>query len=147
MHRHSVPAAAQHCTAPAALATLLAGGIPLVSAAETAVKSVGNRYLSRRIVPAIDEVRQGMAFYAALEKTTVFTHLAIDMIKVGEATGSLDEMLNSVSDYFDEIIETKVQRLLTLIEPILLVVMGFIIGVILISIYLPMFSAFGQIGR
>lgn len=129
------------------LATLLAGGIPLVAAAETAVKSVGNRYLSRRIVPAIDEVRQGMAFHAALEKTTVFTHLAIDMIKVGEATGSLDEMLNSVSDYFDEIIETKVQRLLTLIEPILLVVMGFIIGVILISIYLPMFSAFGQIGR
>lgn len=129
------------------LATLLSGGIPLVSAAETAVKAVGNRYMQRRIGPAIDDVRQGMAFHAALERTTVFTHLAIDMIKVGEATGSLDEMLNSVSDYIDEIVETKVQRLLTLIEPVLLVIMGIVIGVILISIYLPMFSAFSQVGR
>ena len=129
------------------LATLLAGGIPLVTAAETAVKSVGNTYMSRRIEPAIDHVRQGMAFHAALDKTTVFTHLAIDMIKVGEATGSLDEMLNSVSDYIDEIVETKVQRLLTMIEPVLLVVMGVVIGLILVSIYLPMFSAFGQIGK
>jgi type IV pilus assembly protein PilC len=129
------------------LATLLAGGIPLVTAAETAVKAVGNKYMARKIEPAIDDVRQGMAFYAALEKTTVFTHMSIDMIKVGEATGALDEMLNSVSDYVDEIVETKVQRLLTLIEPVLLVIMGIIVGVILISIYLPMFSAFSQIGR
>ncbi len=129
------------------LATLLAGGIPLVSAAETAVKAVGNRYMSNRIVPAIDEVRQGTSFHVALDRTKIFNHLAIDMIKVGEATGSLDEMLNSVADYFDEIIETKVQRLLTMIEPILLVIMGVVIGVILISIYLPMFSAFSQIGR
>lgn len=129
------------------LATLLSGGIPLVAAAETAVRAVGNRYMARRIVPAIDDVRQGMAFYAALEKTTVFTHMSIDMIKVGEATGALDEMLNSVSDYIDEIVETKVQRLLTLIEPVLLVVMGIVIGAILISIYLPMFSAFSQIGK
>lgn len=129
------------------LATLLAGGIPLVTAAETAVKAVGNKYMARRIEPAIDDVRQGMAFYAALEKTTVFTHMSIDMIKVGEATGALDEMLNSVSDYIDELVETKVQRMLTLIEPLLLVIMGVVIGLILISIYLPMFSAFSQIGR
>lgn len=129
------------------LATLLAGGIPLVAAAETAVKAVGNRYMAKSIGPAIDDVRQGMAFYAALEKTGVFTHMSIDMIKVGEATGALDEMLNSVSDYIDELVETKVQRLLTLIEPVLLVVMGFVIGAILISIYLPMFSAFSQIGK
>lgn len=129
------------------LATLLSGGIPLVAAAETAVKAVGNRYMAKSIAPAIDNVRQGMAFHAALDRTGVFTHMSIDMIKVGEATGALDEMLNSVSEYIDEIVETKVQRLLTLIEPVLLVVMGFIIGAILISIYLPMFSAFSQIGR
>lgn len=130
-----------------ALATLLAGGIPLVTAAETAVRAVGNRFIGNRIEPAIDRVRQGMAFHQALEKTGVFTHIAIDMIKVGEATGGLDEMLTSVSDYFDEIVETRVQRLLTLIEPIMLVIMGAIIGLILVSIYLPMFSAFSQIGR
>lgn len=129
------------------LATLLSGGIPLVAAAETAVKAVGNRYMAKSVEPAIDNVRQGMAFHAALDRTGVFTHMSIDMIKVGEATGALDEMLNSVSEYIDEIVETKVQRLLTLIEPVLLVVMGFIIGAILISIYLPMFSAFSQIGR
>jgi type IV pilus assembly protein PilC len=130
-----------------ALATLISGGIPLVTAAETAVQAVGNRYIAGRIEPSIDHVRQGLAFHHALEKTGIFPHMSIDMIKVGEATGQLDEMLTSVSDYLDEIVETRVQRLLTVIEPIMLVVMGAIIAVILISIYLPMFGAFSQIGK
>ena len=67
------------------------------------------------------------------------------MIKVGEETGSLDEMLTSVSDYFDERVETKVQRLLTLVEPIMLIVMGILVSLLLISIYLPMFGALGQV--
>ena len=129
------------------LSILIAGGIPLVSGLETAVSAVGNTKVRSDIRPAIDDVRQGGAFNEALERTETFPHLSIDMVKVGEATGSLDEMLSSVSDYFDEHVETKVARLLTLVEPVMLVVMGVLISVILISIYLPMFSAIGQVGQ
>ena len=128
------------------MSTLLAGGIPLISALETVVHAVGNFYISERIRPAIDQVRQGQAFHVALDRTGVFPKISIDMIKVGEATGSLDEMLSSVSDYFDERVETKVQRLLTLIEPLMLIVMGALIALLLISIYLPMFGALSQVG-
>lgn len=129
------------------LSTLLAGGIPLVSALDTAVQAVGNRHVSGSIAPVIDEVRQGQPFNEALDRTRAFPNLAIDMIKVGEATGSLDDMLNSVSDYFDETVETRVQRLLTLVEPIMLVVMGALVALLLISIYLPMFGALSQVGN
>ncbi len=127
------------------LSTLIAGGIPLVSGLETSTSAVSNAYISESLRPSVDDVRQGQAFHAALDRTAVFPKLAIDMIKVGEATGSLDTMLTSVSDYFDERVETRVQRLLTLVEPIMLIVMGIIVALLLISIYLPMFGALGQV--
>ena len=127
------------------LSTLIAGGIPLVSAFETSTEAVSNAHISGSIEPAIDDVRQGTAFHEALEKTGVFPHMSIDMIKVGEATGSLDEMLGSVADYFDEKIETRIQRMLSLVEPAMLIIMGLLIGVLLVSIYLPMFSALSQV--
>jgi type IV pilus assembly protein PilC len=74
----------------------------------------------------------------------VFTELAVDMVQVGEATGALDEMLSNVSDFLDEQVETRMQRLLTLIEPAMLVFMGIVVGTILISLYLPLFSALSQ---
>lgn len=129
------------------LATLLSGGIPLVTALDTAVNAVGNSHIRTAVSPVIENVTRGEAFHESLEETAVFPHIAIDMIKVGEATGSLDEMLNSVSDYFDEAIETKVDRLLTLVEPVMLVVMGFLVALLLVSIYLPMFGAFSQVGN
>jgi type IV pilus assembly protein PilC len=126
------------------LSTLLSGGIPLVPALEIAVGGVGNAYVRHRITPNIQLVREGKAFHVALEQSEVFTDMAIDMIKVGESTGSLDEMLSSVSDFLDEQIETRMQRLLSLIEPLMLVFMGIIVAIILISIYLPLFSSLGQ---
>ncbi|MEL7060480.1 MAG: type II secretion system F family protein [Acidobacteriota bacterium] len=128
-------------------ATLVAGGIPLVPAMETAMQAVTNTSISDRVLPALDEVRQGKPLNVSLEETNVFPALAIDMIKVGEATGALDEMLTSVADYFDEHIATRVERVLALVEPVMLVFMGCLIGVLLVSIYLPMFSAIGQVGR
>ncbi|MCG8460796.1 MAG: type II secretion system F family protein [Holophagales bacterium] len=128
------------------LSTLIAGGIPLVSGLETATQGVSNRHIRSKVEPSVDDVRQGSSFYAALERTGVFPHMAIDMIKVGEATGSLDEMLSSVSDYFDEFVETRVQRLLSLVEPAMLIIMGLLISLLLISIYLPMFGALSQVG-
>jgi type IV pilus assembly protein PilC len=126
------------------LSTLLAGGIPLVPAFEIAVSSVGNLYVRSKLEPTIQMVREGKPFYAALEASGVFTEMAIDMVKVGETTGSLDEMLTSVSDFLDEQVETRMQRVLSLIEPLMLVFMGLIVATILVSIYLPMFSVLGQ---
>jgi type IV pilus assembly protein PilC len=126
------------------LATLLSGGIPLVPSFEIGIASVGNAYVRSKIAPTIQMVREGKPFYAALETSEIFTDMSIDMVKVGEATGSLDEMLNSVSDFLDEQIETRMQRLLSLVEPIMLVFMGLIIAILLISIYLPMYSMLGS---
>jgi type IV pilus assembly protein PilC len=126
------------------LSTLLSGGIPLVPAFEIAISSVGNAFVRSRIEPTVQMVREGKPFHAALETSEIFTDMAIDMVKVGEATGSLDEMLSSVADFLDEQVETRMQRLLSLVEPMMLVFMGLIIAILLISIYLPMFSMLGS---
>lgn len=127
------------------LATLLTGGMPLVPALEIAVEAVGNAAIRAELAPRIQMVREGRPFWLMLDESEVFPPMAIDMVKVGEATGSLDEMLSNVSDLFDEQAETRLQRLLTLVEPVMLVVMGVIIAVLLISIYLPLFSALGTV--
>ncbi len=126
------------------LSTLLSGGIPLVQALEISVSSVGNAWARKVLAPTIQEVREGQAFYAALEKTEFFEPLEVDMVKVGEATGSLDQMLASVSEFLDEQVETRMARLLQLVEPVMLVLMGFIVATLLVSIYMPLFSSLSR---
>ncbi len=126
------------------LATLLSGGIPLVPAFEIGVSAVGNSFVRSRLEPNIQLVREGKPFHQALEQSEIFTDMAVDMVKVGEATGSLDEMLTSVADFLDEQIETRMQRLLSMVEPLMLVFMGIIIAILLIAIYLPLFTMLGQ---
>ena len=127
------------------LATLLHGGLPLAAALETAASAVTNRFLHQRAVALGPRIREGAAFHVALEESEVFTDLAIDMVKVGEATGALDEMVNSVSDFLDEDVETRTERLLSLVEPVMLVVMGCTIALLVLSMYLPLFSVLGQV--
>lgn len=138
LHRFSL---AEVCRS---LSTLLSGGIPLVPAFEIAIASVGNAYVRSRLEPTVQLVREGKPFHGALEQSQVFTDMSIDMVKVGEATGSLDEMLSNVADFLDEQIETRMQRLLSLVEPMMLVFMGIMIAILLVAIYLPLFSALGQ---
>ena len=128
-----------------ALATLLTGGMPLVPALEIAAAAVGNASIRAALIPRIQMVREGKPFHVMLEDSGVVPAMAIDMVKVGEATGSLDEMLGNVSDLFDEQAETRLQRMLTLVEPVMLVFMGVVIGILLISIYLPLFQAMGTV--
>jgi type IV pilus assembly protein PilC len=126
------------------LGTLLSGGMPLVPSLEISITAVGNAHIRERLEPTIQEVREGEAFYRSLERSGVFTDLAVDMVEVGEATGALDEMLSNVADFLDEQVELRMQRILTLIEPAMLVFMGIVIGAILVSLYLPLFSALSQ---
>jgi type IV pilus assembly protein PilC len=127
------------------LATLLGGGLPLVPAFEIAAQAVGNAAVRDAIEPRIRLVREGKAFHEAIEESGMFPPMAIDMAKVGEATGALDEMLGNIAGFFDDRVETRLQRILALVEPAMLVFMGLVVAVILLSLYLPLFGALGQI--
>jgi type IV pilus assembly protein PilC len=127
------------------LATLVGAGTPLVPALEIAAGAVANQRVSLAVASAVPRVREGAELWRSLEDTEVFTSLAIEMIKVGEATGALEEMLTNTSDFYDEAIEAQLQRIVTLIEPIILVVMGGVVATLLLSIYLPMFTILSNI--
>ena len=127
------------------LSTLLSGGLPLVQALDIATGAVGNAWVRVKLAPAIGRVREGTALHQALAETGQAPPIVLDMVQVGEATGALDAMLSNASEFLDDEVETRMQRLLQLIEPILLVVVGGLVAVLLVSVYLPIFSALSQI--
>ena len=122
------------------LGTLLAGGTPMVPAIEIASQSVTNKLVSTRIESIVQNVREGEPLWRSLDNTGVISDLAVEMIKVGESTGALTEMLNNVSEFYDEEIEARLNRLVAAIEPVILVIMGGVIGVLLYAFYLPLFQ-------
>jgi type IV pilus assembly protein PilC len=122
------------------LATLLGGGIPLVNALEISVRSMSNRHLARELDQVRLRVQEGSSFSGALLARGVLPDVAVKMVEVGESTGALQEMLNSVADFYDEEIETAVSRFITIIEPALLIIMGIVIAVVVLSLYLPIFE-------
>ncbi len=133
---------AEYCRS---LSTLLSGGMPLVPSMEISGRAVSNLFVRERISPTVQQVREGKALHEALDGTGIVTDLAIDMVKVGEATGSLDVMLTNIADFFDEEVELRMQRILSLVEPLMLVIMGCLVAALLISVYMPMFNAMGGI--
>ncbi|HEY6359558.1 MAG TPA: type II secretion system F family protein [Vicinamibacterales bacterium] len=122
------------------LATLLGGGIPLVNALEIVVRSMSNRHLGAELEEITRRVREGQSFAGAMLARKVFPDVAVKMVEVGEQTGALQEMLNSLADFYDEEIETEVGRFITIIEPALLVIMGLVIALVVIALYLPLFE-------
>ncbi len=128
------------------LATLLGGGIPLVNALDIASRSTGNRYLGAELGIVAQKVREGQGFAATLLERRTVPDVAIKMIEVGESTGALQEMLNSLADFYDEEIETAVARFVTLIEPALLVIMGIVIASVVLALYMPIFQLTSVLG-
>jgi type IV pilus assembly protein PilC len=122
------------------LATLLGGGLPLVNALDIAAKSVGNQYMAGQLEIVSSRVREGESLAAALEKRRVFPEVAVKMAEVGESTGALQDMLNTVADFYDEEIATNMDRFVTLVEPALLVIMGIVIAGLLLALYMPLFQ-------
>jgi type IV pilus assembly protein PilC len=127
------------------LSTLLTGGLPLVPSLETAARSISSRKVSKAVFDSVSTVREGKSLAESLSKTGVFPDLAAEMITVGEQTGALPQMLNSVAEFFEEDVATALAASLSLIEPAILIVMGVVVVFILISLYLPIFSL-GQAG-
>ena len=136
------PIAQMFATSQAArtLATLLGGGIPLVNAIDVSARSIGNQYMAQQLTTAAQQVREGRALAAAMMQSGAFPDVAIKMVEVGESTGALQEMLNSLSEFYDEEIETSLTRFITIVEPTLLVIMGIIIAALLLSLYMPLFN-------
>jgi type IV pilus assembly protein PilC len=122
------------------LSTLLVGGIPLVQAMETAADSLNTPLLKRAVEAAGKSVREGQPLSGSLRQSKLFPALAIDMIEVGESTGALPSMLNSVAEFFEEDVNTKMAAALSLIEPAIMIVMGGVVAFVLIALYLPIFS-------
>jgi type IV pilus assembly protein PilC len=128
------------------LATLLGGGIPLVNALEIAGRALSNRHLAAEIEEVTRRVREGESFAGALLARGVLPDVAVKMVEVGESTGALQEMLNSLADFYDEEIETEVARFITLIEPVILVIMGIVIAAVVLALYMPLFELSSVIG-
>jgi type IV pilus assembly protein PilC len=125
------------------LATLLTGGLPLVPSLETAARSIESRQIAKAVYSSVETVREGKGLSVSLERTKVFPELSIEMIEVGESTGALPQMLNSVAEFFEEDVETSLAAIMSLIEPVILVVMGVVVVIVLIALYLPIFSMAG----
>ena len=122
------------------LSTLLQGGLPLVPAMETAGSSMSSRRIVKGIMRAGTRVREGQGLAGSLEEQKVFPDLAVEMIEVGESTGALPAMLNSVAEFYEEDVQTALGAAMALIEPLILIIMAIFVGGVLISLYLPIFT-------
>ncbi len=122
------------------LSTLLQGGLPLVPAMETAGSSMSSRRILKGVMRAGVRVREGQGLAPSLEEQKVFPELAVEMIEVGESTGALPAMLNSVAEFYEEDVQTALGAAMALIEPIILIIMAIFVGGVLISLYLPIFT-------
>jgi type IV pilus assembly protein PilC len=125
------------------LSTLLTGGLPLVPSLETAARSIESKQIAKAVFSGVESVREGKGLAQSLALTKVFPELSIEMIEVGESTGALPQMLNSVAEFFEEDVQTRLAAIMSLIEPIILIVMGAVVVIILIALYLPILSLGG----
>lgn len=128
------------------LGTLLSSGVSILEALEITAKTAGNRVVHDAIRKAVVSIAEGDTITAPLKETGVFPPMVTQMIAVGEKTGGLDEMLNKIADFYDEEVDAAVSSLTSIIEPVIIVIMGIVIGGILIAMYLPMFDIIGKIG-
>jgi type IV pilus assembly protein PilC len=128
------------------LGVLLGGGTPMVPALQTSTTSISNLYIAELFRNCVREVQEGRALSEALDDTGMMPDLALAMMRVGESTGALPEMLEHTSGFFDEEIEFSLARLVTLFEPLILVVMGIIVAGLLLAVYYPLLTTVSKIG-
>jgi type IV pilus assembly protein PilC len=128
------------------LGTLLSSGVSILEALEITAKTAGNRVVHDAIKRSVVSIAEGDTITAPLKESGVFPPMVTQMISVGEKTGGLDEMLNKIADFYDEEVDAAVGALTSIIEPVVIVLMGIVIGGILIAMYLPMFDIIGKIG-
>jgi type IV pilus assembly protein PilC len=124
------------------LSTLIAGGIPLVSSVEISARAVGNLVFEAEMLGVAQRVREGGSLWESLDRTGLMTDMSIEMIKVGESTGAMEEMLSNVSNFYDEEIDSSLTTVVNLMEPLMLVFMAGVVSVMLMAIYLPLIRSY-----
>ena len=122
------------------LGTLIKSGVPILQGLETVAKTAGNKIIEKAIYSSRDSIKEGGRIADPLKKANIFPPMVIQMIGVGEETGGLDNMLNKIADFYDQEVDTAVKGLTSMIEPLIMVIMGFVIGAIVIAMFMPMFS-------
>lgn len=126
--------------------TLTRSGVPILSSLDIVCNTVGNQVIANAVAAATSEIKQGGMMSIALQKANVFPALAIQMISIGEETGELDAMMMKVADFYEDEVEQAVKALTSIIEPLMMVAIAGMVGVILLSMYLPMFAVFDALG-
>jgi len=124
------------------LGTLTASGVPILQALEITAKTAGNRVVSDPMKEVGERVREGQPLATPLAKTGVFPIMVTQMLAVGEETGSMDQMLHKLADFYDDEISARLKALTSIIEPLMMIMVGVIVGIVVISMYLPMFKIF-----
>jgi len=122
------------------LSTLLASGIPLLQAMDIVARVIGNRIIAEGILGAKDELRKGYSLAGPIRRIGIFPPMVDSMIKIGEESGALDDVLRRTADFYDEEVEVAIQKMTTMLEPLMIVVMALVIGFIVIAMILPMFD-------
>lgn len=128
------------------LATVIGSGIPIVESLKMSVGTLNNRVLERRLLEAVVKIEEGMSLSSAIESARIMPPLALRMLGVGESTGSLEEMLGDIAEYFEGEIDARLHLLTTAIEPAIMIVMGLVVGIIIVTMYLPVFKIAGTVG-
>jgi len=127
------------------LSALLTGGLPLVNAMEVSAASVSNRAMAAAVAKAVPQIREGRSLTVALESTEMVENLALELVKVGEQTGALADMLTAVADFYDDELAGRVAAVMALAEPVMLVLMAVVVAGMLLAFYLPLFDAISSI--
>lgn len=124
------------------LGTLTASGVPILQALDITAQTAGNRVITDPMAEVVERVKEGQALAAPLTKIGVFPTMVTQMLAVGEETGALDSMLHKLADFYDDEIAAKLKSLTSIIEPLMMILVGCIVGVVVVAMYLPMFKIF-----
>jgi len=122
------------------LGTLISSGVPILQGLEITARTAGNRVVENAVIATRESISQGNTIAEPLRASGVFPPMVTSMIAVGEQTGALDEMLDKIANFYDDEVDTAVDALTAIIEPVMIVVMGTVVGGMLIAMYLPMFK-------
>ncbi len=128
------------------LGTLIKSGVPILQGLETVAKTSGNKVIEKAIMSSYNSIKEGGRISDPLKKANIFPPMVIQMISVGEETGGLDNMLSKIADFYDTEVDTAVHGLTSMIEPLIMVVLGVVIGTIVIALFMPMFSMGEMVG-
>jgi type IV pilus assembly protein PilC len=127
------------------LGTMISSGVPILDGLEVVAKTAGNKTVEKAIRYTRDKISEGKTIVQPLAETKVFPPMVVQMIGVGEATGAMDQMLNKIADFYDDEVDAGVAALTSMIEPVMMVFLGAIVGGFLIAMYLPIFSIAGSV--